>query len=73
MVRAWNSESSEKSKHNKNHPQSHPNLFLNALKQMNILRIKILFHAFIVILWEFPHVLSSTQKRYVTILPEYMP
>lgn len=40
---------------------------------MNILRIKILFHAFIVILWEFPHVVSSTQKRYVTILPEYMP
>lgn len=53
-------DSGKNSEHNKNHPYCHPNLFLNPLQQMSILRIKILFYAFIIALWEFSHILNST-------------
>lgn len=53
----------EKNKHNKNHLYFHPNLFFNPLQQMSILRIKILFYTFVIALWEFSHVLNSTEKH----------
>lgn len=62
----------EQIKHLKNHHRFIRIYTFNLFREVNILKIRILFHAFTVILWELSHELNSTQKD-INILPKCMP